>query len=94
MFQIEKLTNFEIFFNLENQSLASKIANFKSVHWFDIPHYSQFFQFSYLPFDIKQFSQFLFLILVSRKLGRFTFKRSLIFKFETSAILKSYCLKF
>ena len=30
----------------------------------------------------------------SRKIGRYTFKRSLIFKLETSAILKFYHLKF
>ena len=38
--QIEKLRNFEIFFNLENQSLAPKIGNFEIVRPFDIPHYS------------------------------------------------------
>ena len=37
---------------------------------------------------------FIFLIFISRKFGLSTFKRSLIFKFETSAILKFYCSKF
>ena len=63
----------------------------------NIPHYSQFCQFSYLLFDINQFrfstSQFLFLILVTRKFGRFTYEPSLILRFETSAILKFNCLK-
>ena len=75
---------------MENQNLAPKIGNFGIVRLFDIPHYSQFCQFSYFPFksifsiSISYFSEF----------GRSTFERSLIFKFETSAILKFYCLKF
>ena len=36
------------FCNLENQNLAPKIGNFEIIHLFDIPHYSQFFQPSYL----------------------------------------------
>ena len=51
--QIGKLRNFKIFFNLENQSLTPKIGNFEIVRPFDIPHFSQFCQFSYLPFDIN-----------------------------------------
>ena len=58
--QIGKLRNFEILFNLGNQSLTPKIGNFGIVHPFDIPHYSQFCQFSYLPFDINQFRRFNF----------------------------------
>ena len=50
--QIGKLRNFEIFFNLENQSLAPKIGSFEIARPFDIPHYSQFCQFSYFPSDI------------------------------------------
>ena len=41
-----------------------------------------------------QLSQFLFSILVTRKFRHSTSERSLICKFETSAILKFYCLKF
>ena len=82
------------YFNLQNQNLALKIGDLRIVHPFDLPHYSQFCQFSYLPFDINQFSQFLFPILVTRKFVRSTFERSLIFKFVTSAILKFYCSKF
>ena len=43
-----------------------------------------------LPFDIK----FIFYCGDTRKFGRSTFARSLIFKFEISAILKFYCSKF
>ena len=39
-------------------------------------------------------SQFLFSIVVTRKFGRSTFERSLIFKFEKLAILKIDCSKF
>ena len=56
--QIGKLRNFEIFFNLENQTLAPRIGNFEIVLPFDVPHYSQFCQFSYLPFDMNQFRCF------------------------------------
>ena len=48
--KIEKLKNFEIFFNLENQSLAPKIGNFGIVHPFYILHYSEFLEFSKLKF--------------------------------------------
>ena len=40
------------------------------------------------------FSQFSFPIVATRKFGRFTFQRLLIFKFEMSAILKFHCSKF
>ena len=53
--------------------MALKMGNFEIVCPFDIPHYSQFCQFSYFPFDINQFSQFVFPILVTRKFGRSTF---------------------
>ena len=53
-----KIKKFQDFFNLENQSLARKIGNFGIVRPFDIPHYSQFCQFSYLFFDINQFRRF------------------------------------
>ena len=69
--QIGKLRNFDIFFNLENLSLASKIGNFGIVRPFDIPHYSQFCQFSYLPFDINQFRRFNFLTFISYTSGNF-----------------------
>ena len=39
-------------------------------------------------------SQFLFSIVATRKFGRSTFERSLIFKFEMLAILKLECSKF
>ena len=69
--QIEKLKNFEIFFNLENQNLAPKIGNFGIVDPFDIPHYSQFCHFSYLPFDINQFRCFNFSTIISYSSGNF-----------------------
>ena len=56
--QIGKWRNFEILFNLENQCLVPKIGNFGIIRPFDIPHYSQFCQFSYLPFDINKFRRF------------------------------------
>ena len=43
-----------------------------------------------LPFDIN----FIFYYSDSCKFGRSTFERSLIFKFEISAILEFYCSKF
>ena len=49
------------FLNLENQNLTSKIGNCEIVRPFDIPHYSQFCQISYFPFDINQFLNFYFL---------------------------------
>ena len=81
------------FFKSQEPKFGWKIGNFGTVRPFDIPHYSQFRQFSYFSFDINQFSQFLFPTLVTRKFGRSTFVRPLVFKFETSAILKFYCLK-
>ena len=63
--QIRKWKNSEIFFNLENQSLAPKKGKFGIVHPFDIPHYSQFCQSSYLPIDKNQFRRFNFLIFIS-----------------------------
>ena len=77
--EFPKINKFRDFFNLENQNLTSKISNCGIVRPFDIPHYSQFCRFSYLPFDIDQFFQFLFPILVTRRVGRSTFERSLIF---------------
>ena len=56
--QIGKLTDFYNLSNLKNRNLFKKIGKFGIVRLFDIPHYSQFCQFSYLPFDINQFSQF------------------------------------
>ena len=53
---------------LKNHNLAQKICNFGIVRPFGTSHYSQFCQFSYLPFDIfyiNQFSQFLFPILAT-----------------------------
>ena len=67
---------------------------FGIVRPFDIPHYSQFCQFSYLPSDTNQFSPFLFPILLTRKFDHSTYERSLIFKIEPSAILKFYCVEF
>ena len=63
---------------------------------FDIPKYSQFCRFSYLPFDINEFifSIFIFYIVVTRKFGGSAFERSLIFKFEMLAMLKFDCSKF
>ena len=70
-----------------------KLSNFRIVRPFDILHYSKFCQFSYLPLNINQFSQFLYPILVIYKFGCSIFERSLTFEFETSTILKFYCLK-
>ena len=47
--------------------------SFGIVHSFDIFHYMKFCQFLYLPFDINQFSQFLFPTLVTRKFYIWTF---------------------
>ena len=54
------------------------MSNFGIVCLFDIQHCSQFFQFSYLPFDINQFSQFVFPVEVTRtsKFGWSIFERS------------------
>ena len=81
-------------FNLKNQNMAPKVVNFKIIVPFDIPHSLQFRQFLHSPFDINQLSKFSFPTLVTRKFGNSTFERSLIFRFETSAILKFHCLKF
>ena len=87
-----KLENWEIssfFFDLENQSLASKIGNFGIIHPFDISHYSQFFQFSYLPSDINQFRHFNFSTFISYSIRKFldwqihkTIKFLKLFNFE------------
>ena len=66
---------------------------------FDIPHHSQSCRFSFFPSDINEFRRFIFLIFIfycsySRKFGRSTFERSLIFKFELLAVLQFDCLKF
>ena len=89
-----KINNFLECFQFGKQNFTPKIGNFEIFLPFDIPHCSQYCQFSSLPFDINQFSQFLFPILVTRKFGRSTFERWLILKFETSDVLKLYCLKF
>ena len=78
-----KCNKFLEFFQFEKPNLAKKNGNFEIVCPFNISHYSQFCQFSYLTFGINQFSQFLFPILVTRKFGRSTFESSLIFKFES-----------
>ena len=75
------------------------MANFLIACPLDIPHYSKFRQFSYLPFDINQFRCIHFSIFTSYlsdpcKLGSSIFERSLIFKFGMSAILKFRCLKY
>ena len=59
----------------------------------------KFFQLSYLSFDINLFQHFIFSIFYfyfrnSRNGALCTFKRSLIFKFKSSAHLKFYCSKF
>ena len=60
-----KTKKFRDISNLKNQSLAPKIANFEIVRPFDIPHHSQFCQFSYLPFVINQFRRFNFSTFIS-----------------------------
>ena len=58
---------------------------------FDIPHHLQnFANFQYKFININ----LIFYSTDSRKFGRSAFERSLIFKFETSAILKFYCSNF
>ena len=64
-----KIKKFENFFNSENQSLGPKIGNFGIVRPFDIPHFSQFFQFSNLLFDINQFRRFSFSTFISYSSG-------------------------
>ena len=66
-----KIQRFRDFFNLENQSLAPKFGNFGIVRPFDIPHYSQFCNFSSLPFDINQFRRFIFLTFIPYSSGNF-----------------------
>ena len=63
--KFEKFLEFLEFFISENQNLVPKIVNFGIVHPFDIPHYLQLCQFSYLLFDMNLFSQYLFSILVT-----------------------------
>ena len=82
-----------IFPQLKTKILLQKLV-FLELFVFDITHYSQFCQFPYFSFDINKFSQFLFLIVVICMFDHFIFERSLISKFETSAILKFYCSKF
>ena len=110
IFSIGKLTNFHNFttwkinklsefFQFGKLSKFKKLANFGIVCPFDIPHYSQFFRFSYLHFDINEFRHFIFWIFIfycsdSRKFGRSIFERSLSFKFNILAILKFDCSKF
>ena len=75
--EIRRLTNFSNYFNSENQILALRISNFGIVRPFDIAHSSKFCQFLYLPFDMNQFSHFLFSIVVTRtsKIARSIFER-------------------
>ena len=94
-----KINNFSAYFHFGKLSkFQKKLANFEIVCPFDIPHYSQLRWFWYLPFDINYFRRFIgslfIFIVVTRKFGRFTFERSLIFKFEMLAILKLDCSKF
>ena len=59
--ELSKLENSEIsrfFFNFKSQSFAPKIGNIGNVRPFDIPHFSQFCQISYFPFDINQLQRF------------------------------------
>ena len=104
IFQISDFSNFPNckFLKLSKFQILeiSQIANFSTFpNWkfFLIVRYPALLaicQFSYLPFDINQYSQFSFPILLTRKFGLSTFERPLTFKSKTSAILKFYCLKF
>ena len=67
--QIAELS--EILFNLENQSSSQKIGNFVVVRPFDIPHYLQFWKFSYLSFDMNKFWRFKFSTFISYSSGNF-----------------------
>ena len=50
---------------------GSKTDNFEIVRPFDIPHYSQFFQFLYSPFDINQFRRLNFWTFILYSTGIF-----------------------
>ena len=103
IFEIWQFDNFRNFRNWEIKQISRFISTSKTkvllqklailipVRPFDISYFSQFRQFLYLPFNTN--NQFLFPILETRKFGRSTFKHSLIFKIETLAIPKFYCLK-
>ena len=81
-----KINKFSEFFQFGKPSKFQKLANFGIVCPFDIPHYSQFCRFLYLPFDINEFRRFIFSIFIfycgDHKFGRSIFERSLIFKFK------------
>ena len=71
------------------------MSSFGIVRFFDISHYSQFRQFSYLSFDINLFRSFIYLIFnFIFYFSLSPFERSSIFKYKTSVILKCYCSKF
>ena len=67
-FGIVKINEFLDFFHF----VKPKFSNFGIVHPFNIQHYSQYCQFSYLPIDINQLSQFLFFISLSCKFSHST----------------------
>ena len=66
-----KIKKFWDFFNSENQIYTPKTGSFGIVYSFDIPHYSEFCQFSYLPFDINQFRRFNFSTFIPHSSGNF-----------------------
>ena len=66
-----KIKKFRVFFQFGKLSKLQKLENFKIVCPFDIPHYSQFCQFSYLPFDINQFRRLNFSTFISYSSGKF-----------------------
>ena len=78
--------------------ILKKLSSFGVVRLFDISYYSPFRQFSYFFFDINLFRSFshlifhfIFYVSYFRNIGLSTFERSLIFNYETSAVLKFYC---
>ena len=99
-FRICKLAHFSNWTNSRNYKISSfknyqdieKLSSFGIVRLFDISHYPKIWQFSYLSFDMNLFSIFVcwFFLLYSSDSHRSIFQPSLIFKFQTSAILKFY----
>ena len=59
---IVKLINYQNFTIWKNKIWLQKLANIGRVRPFDIPHHSQFRQFSHFSFDINQFRRLNFSI--------------------------------
>ena len=66
-----KIKKFQDIFQFGKWKFGSKNWQYGIVRPFDIPHYSQFCQFSYLPFDINQFRRLNFSTFISYSSGNF-----------------------